>query len=214
MVLIVENGGMSVEGSKCAATQWTSQRAKRVTHNSFDSETVACIYGLDLGLACAMLVEEFFGGVRLSVRERIEKELDGVYVEKWRCPLSVHSDSNSLVTKVMATSIEPTLSKRRKQDIGDLQECLALGDLRELRHINGKLNATDALTKCSSKCQHTIERLIEMMSGFYAPVLGGDRTVLAAYVAMLQGHRTTFVNKASRSCGPSQVQQRYQGMHG
>jgi len=199
VVLLVENAGMSVEESKCAATQWTSQRAKRVTHNSFDSETVVCIYGLDLGLACAMLVEEFFGGVRMSVRERIEHELDGKGFVKWRCPLSLHSDSNSLVTKVMATSIEPALSKRRKQDVGDLQECLALGDLRELRHISGKMNATDALTKCSSKCQHTIERLFELMSGFYTPVLGGDRTVLAAYVAMLQSQRSARYGCGRRS---------------
>ena len=182
-VLVVETGGHSSEESRCALVAGQSRKAPRVTHTSFDAETVVGIQGLDIGLASAMLVEEFFNGVRVSVRERIERELDGERFSAWRCPLSLHSDSNSLVTKVMATSIEPALSKRRKQDVGDLQECLAVGDLREFLHINGKMNATDALTKCSSKCQHTIERLIELVAGWYKPVLGGDKTVLAAYVA-------------------------------
>ena len=120
----------------------------------------------------------------MSRRQCIEAKLYGDVekdIKPW--PTAVHTDSNSLVTKVYARRVEPKLAKRRKQDIGDLQECLELGDLTEMLHCNGLLMPPDCLTKCKDRTQATSQRLVDILTtGWYEPVLGGEKTALAAWV--------------------------------
>jgi hypothetical protein len=59
------------------------------------------------------------------------------------------------------------MSKRRKNDIADMQELVALGLLAPPIHIAGKTNCYDALTKHKSRTKVTMEYLVEWQNGSY-----------------------------------------------
>jgi hypothetical protein len=150
-----------------------SQKCKRVTHNSFDGETIAAIDAVEAGMAVALLVEEYNNGVLPSLRERQIAEADGRELVRVRTPVELYTDSNSLVTKVKNVRMDPKLTKRRKQDVADLKEALGVGDLSRLIHHRGEWIVADPLTKPRARSGQTSEELIRMVSrGWFAPVLG------------------------------------------
>jgi hypothetical protein len=196
VVLLLTDSKESAEASNAATIGCVSQSCRRVTHTSFDAETVSAITAVDLGISMGLLCAEFRSGRRLSRRQQIEAKYQGISVEDRGWPVAVHTDSNSLVTKVYARRVEPKLAKRRKQDIGDLQECLEMGELTEIIHTNGLLMPPDCLTKCASKTQATTKRLMDIcVSGWYEPILGGEKTALTAWVQEKQQTRAQKMSK-------------------
>ena len=90
-------------------------------------------------------------------------------------PIEVHTDCKSLVDRVASMKMDIKLNKRRKMDVGDLQELVETGEMRPLVHIQGLENPADAMThvKGSAKCKRTCLRLTKLMrSGWYEPCLG------------------------------------------
>ena len=160
---------------------WRSGKCRRVTHSSFDAEVVAAVEALDTALAIAMLLEEFEDGVRPSRREHIEETMEEWYSkdgeqdfvsEKPRSKIVVemHTDSNSMVSKVKSVKLDAGMSKRRKCDIGDLKECLSVGDVSDLVFVAGPTNPADSLTKHRSRTTTTTRLLIDLVSsGWYKP---------------------------------------------
>ena len=60
------------------------------------------------------------------------------------------------------------MTKRRKNDIADLQELVAISYMHAPTHIAGPWNPLDALTKHSSRTRKTMARLLEWMEGKYS----------------------------------------------
>jgi hypothetical protein len=150
-----------------------SEHCKRVTHSSFDAECVSSISALDAGLAVAMLIEEGESGVRPSRRETMDATLEGEHEERLKVQVEMHTDAKSLVDKVESPRLDAALNKRRKQDVSDMKECRAFGDLRRLVHIQGKWNPADPLTKNKNRTKQTSVELVRLLStGWYDPPTG------------------------------------------
>jgi len=161
--------GLKVPGDpqqRMGLCDWKSQRCRRVTHSSFDSEAVSGVMTLDSALAIGLLVEEFHNGVRCSMRERIWKGEE----EREKTPVELYCDAACVTTRANSLSLDPKMSKRRKQDIADMQECLAEGDVSAIIHVQGEWNIADALTKGKARTTKTMTALREMLkSGVYVP---------------------------------------------
>jgi hypothetical protein len=85
----------------------------------------------------------------------------------------MHTDAKSLVDKVESPRLDAALNKRRKQDVSDMKECRAFGDLRRLVHIQGKWNPADPLTKNKNRTKQTSVELVRLLStGWYDPPTG------------------------------------------
>ena len=149
---------------------WRSGTLKRVTHSSWDAETIAAVEALDAALMVAMMVEEGLSGVRGSVRDRLESWLEeGQAPARETVKVEMHTDSKSLTTRVESMSMT-NLSKRRKADVADLRECVDRGELT-LVHIAGKQNPADCLTKHRSRTKFTSQRFVELVkTGWYEPI--------------------------------------------
>ena len=164
----------SAVGSECGVVYVRSGRAKRVTHDSFDIETITGVEAVDAGLACAALVEEFLAGPMPSMKTRalvgwLQSE-EGL--QRPKVPLRVYTDCNSLTVNVRAPKTVRKLSRRRAVDVADLRECVSLGDIELLESINGPTNPTDCLTKVLAKTHQTRVTLREIFAtGHYAPDL-------------------------------------------
>jgi len=65
------------------------------------------------------------------------------------------------------------MSKRRKLDVADFQEAVALGECRPLVHILGKFNPTDSLTKHRSRATATALILRKLLAEGYYDVVQG-----------------------------------------
>jgi hypothetical protein len=75
-----------------------------------------------------------------------------------------------MTTKVESVKLDAGMSKRRRCDIGDLKECVRLGDLLPLVFVAGPTNPADGLTKHRSRTTTTMTRLIDLVtSGWYDP---------------------------------------------
>ena len=146
-----------------------SGKLARVTHNSFDAESIIGVEGLDAGMAVAKLVEEFKYGPTPTMRDRAMASLP----PRPRVKVELQTDSNSLVTHVASIRMDPRLAKRRRQDVADVKEAIALGDIYPLVFIRGLWNIMDPLTKCRSRTKLTMQELIKVLTtGWYAPPLG------------------------------------------
>jgi hypothetical protein len=171
------------EEGKFVPLFWRSGKCRRVTHSSFDAEVVAAVEALDTSLAIAMLLEEFQDGVRPSRRTRVEETVENWYAgdqsedhlfveakQRTKIPVEMHTDSNSMVTKCKSVKLDAGMSKRRKCDIGDLKECLSVGDVSDLVFVAGPTNPADSLTKHRSRTTTTTRLLIDLVSsGWYKP---------------------------------------------
>jgi hypothetical protein len=77
------------------------------------------------------------------------------------------------VDKVESVRLDAAMNKRRKQDVSDMKECRAHGDLRRLVHIMGLWNPADPLTKARNRTKQTSVELVKLLStGWYKPPVG------------------------------------------
>ncbi len=171
--------GIGVQGSEALAiVHNSSKRARRVTHDSFDVETVTAVDGVDAGLCVAGLVEEFYSGPLPDLKTRIYERLgqatgDSVHQARCHVPVVVDTDCYSLVANIKAPKVVRKLSKRRAIDVSDLRECVRLGELA-VRAIDGKTNPMDACTKGLDKTVRTRAIFVDLLStGVYQPALQG-----------------------------------------
>ena len=79
---------------------------------------------------------------------------------------TLHTDADGVVEKVRKLCLRG-MSKRRKNDIADIQELVAMRLLESPVHIGGPLNPFDALTKHKSRTTKTMARLVEWQHGEY-----------------------------------------------
>jgi hypothetical protein len=79
------------------------------------------------------------------------------------CAIELHSDSEDLVSRVRKITNDPSMSKRRKTDIADFQECEELGIMRPIVKIWGKKNPVDCFTKEMSFESVGYQRLCELV---------------------------------------------------
>lgn len=153
--------------------EFKSSKCRRVTHSSFDGETISAVDGAEAGMAVALLVEEYESGVLPSLRERQLAAIDGVGLVRERVDVELYTDSKSLVSKVENVRMDPKLTKRRKQDVADLKEALAVRDLRRLVFHRGEWIVADPLTKPRARATQTSGELVKLLStGWWEPVLG------------------------------------------
>ena len=151
-----------------------ASKAARVCHSSFDAECVGGVSGMDEGLDFAQLVREILFGRRLSLLRKLEMRVDGAGPQELRDPrpsvmVSLHTDADDVVTKCKKKCLRG-MTKRRKNDIADLQELVSLGLMYMPIHISGKTNPFDALTKDKAQTKRTAARLAEWMLGHYSPM--------------------------------------------
>ena len=171
--------GIGVVGSdELAVVHVKSSRARRVTHDSFDVETVTAVDGLDAGLCVAGMVEEFYSRPLPDLKTRVlQRQItpgaDGSAWPRKRVLVVLDTDCMSLVANVKAPKVVRRLSKRRAIDVSDMRECVRLGEL-SVRAIEGVTNPLDAATKALGKTVATRKILCELLStGIYEPVLQG-----------------------------------------
>jgi hypothetical protein len=163
-----------------------SSKAKRVTHSSFDVETVTAIAALDALLWVKFSVLEWFHGIEPSRGDRVlgvarrtgssgRSGTTSSTAQPARTATSVPApptvsselltDCNSLVTACTSVGAIPKgTQKRRVFDLADIRECLSIGDLDLISHIDGKTNPLDALTKKSNRCAVTRQILQKVFS--------------------------------------------------
>ena len=165
---------VGTEGS--FAPLWiNSGKLSRVTHSSFDGETINVIETVDMALAIESLLEEVEYGVQPGRRTRIEGMRDGVGecgpVARAPIPIEMHTDSKSLVDRVGSRKLDAGMSKRRKQDVADLQELTFEGQMRDpLFHCSGTAIPMDPLTKPANLAKKTSLQLRMLLEeGYYRP---------------------------------------------
>ena len=134
--------------------QIKSSKAKRVTHSSFDIETITAVAALDAGLFTKFLIEEWYNGVRASRGAMLRGELKQTK-KKEKVTCGMYTDCNSLVTHLESHKAPKGMSKRRVYDLADMRQALDEKDLDYIQHIEGKLNPMDCLTKRRCRCLQT-----------------------------------------------------------
>jgi hypothetical protein len=145
----------------------------RVTHSSFDGESVNAIEAVDVALAVQYLIAEYENGVQVSRDKRLEMLIHGETdpdANRRVLPIQLDTDSKSLVDRVESAKLDAQMSKRRKADVADLQELRWLNLLKRLRHVSGKSIPADCLTKPKTITKDTMARLVKILKeGFYEP---------------------------------------------
>ena len=146
----------------------------RVTHSSFDGESVNAIEAVDVALAVQYLIAEYENGVQVSRDKRLEMLIHGETdpdANRRVLPIQLDTDSKSLVDRVESAKLDSQMSKRRKADVADLQELRWLNLLKRLRHVAGKSIPADCLTKPKVITKETMHRLVTILkTGLYEPV--------------------------------------------
>ena len=146
---------------------------KRVTHSSFDAETVNVVETYDWCLAVALVVEEYLKGIRPSRRGAVEMRARGEGYQLAAPPtvqVELHTDAMSLIDRTDSLKLDSGLSKRRKADVADLQEGQRHRELRPLGHLDGKMNPTDGLTKPAAQVKQGGLALLRILKdGVYEP---------------------------------------------
>ena len=125
----------------------------------------------DHGLLIAMLVEELRRGPRPTLMQKREMACNNQFYLESPTPIKVWSDSQSSIDTVLSNKDKEGVTKRRRLDIADLKECVALELTRPPGFINGEVNPMDVATK--DKGPHTqparaFRRL--MYGGFFFPL--------------------------------------------
>ena len=169
---LMEQGATSEPGHFATAS-WKTGKLKRVMKSSFDGETLAVIDGNDESHAIAGIVGEFEQGIKPTVSERLDLAQEGTPWISRRPVIDTHTDSNSLVQRVESAVLDPAMTKKRREDISDIKECVALEENNAPFHINGIQNPSDALTKKSSRGASMMRLLGLFKTGYYTPIQGG-----------------------------------------
>ena len=171
--MVVAKGDCSSTAALCG---WRCGKLTRVSHSSFDGETIESVDALDSAAGVSLFLDEAFRGPRPTLLERREALLEGVDLLEGRPEYSVqvevHTDAKCLTTRVEALTLDQGMRKSRKTDIADLRDALERGLVESLRHIAGVWNPADALTKLGSRTKQTMQRLDEVVRGVYVPFFG------------------------------------------
>ena len=142
-----------------------SSKITKVTHASFDSESINNVDALDLGININESSTETQFGVCPKRSEKDERK-------KWmslRTPLEIHSDALSFI-KLVRIGMSQTLTRRRARDIDDARQALEDGDVSLFMHIRGVTNPADIGTKRAAKAKESKDRLRKILhEGFYKP---------------------------------------------
>ena len=166
--------GISAKNSSTfAPVEFTSKKVRRKGSSSFDVECLTGVETVDASLIVGLLWEELTHGPRVSPLKKLLMRAEGLEVLDTPTPIIIDTDARDVVSRVY--SLKRSLdgvSKRRRIDIADLQECLELRDITEIRHISGKSNPTDPGTKGVAKTSQQFCRLLSMLyEGTYIPDL-------------------------------------------
>jgi hypothetical protein len=95
----------------------------------------------------------------------------GVVWNVSRVKVAIDSDANDLVTRVHGLKDKLTISKRRRLDIADIKECIAHGEVDDVRKIRGDVNPIDGFTKkLHQKCAQMVRLMFMLYEGFYDPM--------------------------------------------
>ena len=168
--------GLRVKGSRSGLffpLENRSSRCRRVSHCSFDCECIGIVDAIDAALGIAMFIEEWFSGPTPCRRTAMERKFAGKAQSRVKIPVVVHTDSKSVKDRVESLRMDPKMAKRRKQDIADVKECIALGDVDRLDFCMGKYLVADCLTKSKTLTSETSSLLVQLLSsGQYDPVYG------------------------------------------
>ena len=155
---------------KAGLLSYSSNGLARISHASFDFESIAAIAGIDVTVNVRELVAEVFVPIPPRFAARAQRE-------SWLLsapPAELHSDSMSLV-KAVRLGVTTGLVRRRQRDVLDLRDVLSRGDLAVMLHINGSTNPADCGTKVIEKASRALEALLTLVhKGIYRPVLSGD----------------------------------------
>ena len=140
--------GIGCEGSDAfSPVTWRAGKVRRVTQGAFDAECVEALDCTDVLLGVAELISEALNGVEPSLKIQREMRRNG---EEW-APIQpkgiLYTDSKCLVDQLKNVRMPPQVHRRRRKDIANLKETLASGELKQVVHIEGKLNPADPLTK-------------------------------------------------------------------
>jgi len=172
-VIGVMNDGMVGDGGAMAIADVRSGKLKRVTHASFDAETVNAIESVDVALGVVELIREWQVSVRPGRAASMHAWLD---TNEWPdehgyVDMELHTDCRDLVDNVEAEVVTKQLTKRRRIDVADLRELRKLGQLRRLLHVDGDYIHPDPLTKYRTLAKRTMGRLVDLLrTSHYDPI--------------------------------------------
>ena len=140
-------GLRNLDADNFAPCDVRSTKIRRKASSSFDAETLQLVEQTDICLLVKLLVEELEFGKLPSLVERQLLQLDGFAVNTTGLQSFIDTDCNDAITRIYSLKSSLDVSKRRRGDIADLQECVELGDISQYRHICGTSNPMDILTK-------------------------------------------------------------------
>jgi hypothetical protein len=150
--------------------EFCSKKVRRKGTSSFDVECLTCVDTVDMANIVALLWEELTYGPRPSLTQRNCFRLFGLDYTPTTIPMVVDTDAKDIVSRVYSLKRSLDISKRRRLDIADLQECLAFGEVEEFRHVAGATNPTDIGTKAINKHKIQYRRYLRMVyHGEYVP---------------------------------------------
>ena len=151
---------------------WRTCGLARVSHSSFDFESISAVSSLDL----LGNVREVVGEVTISLCPPLRAN-KGADRQKWRDQLpscELHSDSMGLV-KAVRLGVSGAMSSRRRRDILDLRDSMSHGDIDVFMHVDGPTNFADVGTKTISRTQKAFEVLKDLIhKGVYIPKRSQD----------------------------------------
>ena len=153
------------QGGRAGIISSASAKLSKVTHSSFDSESINNVDSLDLAININETSTETAIGV---CPNRRETELRSQWRAQ-RLSCEVHSDSHSF-TRLVKIGLTHVLSRRRARDIEDARQALQDEDISCFLHVDGITNPADAGTKKnpSAKASETLDLLVH--KGVYYPV--------------------------------------------
>jgi len=155
-----------------APVEFVSKRVRRKGSSSFDVETLMFVETVDMALIIAILAEEHEHGVRPGFSKRLQLASAGIKYVRHPTRIVLDTDAKDLVTRVKSLKTSLDVSKRRRLDIADVQECLTEGDIHEIRHIRGPTNPVDIGTKNITQARESHKRYLQAVyAGTYIPDL-------------------------------------------
>ena len=67
--------------------------------------------------------------------------------------------------------MDPKLNAHRREEVGEIKQCIELGELRPIIHISGKYNPADPLTKPRNLCSTSLPEMYKLLeTGVWEPV--------------------------------------------
>ena len=140
-----------------------SHTVRRVAVSTFDAECLELVESIDAALCLKLLLEEALNGPMPSALLVLQAKAQGTEMPaRAQVPVDAFCDGMSVVQNVMKIA-STTLNKRRVMDISHLREMLALGVVRSIRHLDGRINPANPLTKRCSPTEKSRLRLLHLM---------------------------------------------------